>query len=395
MKTPKGFWSVWSTVAIDLIGFGILIPLLPLYAKTYGASPAAIGLLFATYSAAQMVVSPVWGRLSDRIGRRPVLLVTIAGSAVGSLLTGMAAALPLLFVGRLIDGASGASIAVARATVADVASDADRPRLMGLLGAAFGLGFVIGPAIGGLAVFGGPAVPFFIAAGLSTLNLVATWFRVPETRPSSSPGYEGGRRRRTDRASRPGGVPSAAGLRLSVLTLVVITGFSAFETTFALLGDRRLGLTESTVAWVFAGVGLLLVVVQGGLVGRLVIRYGERLVIAAGLGLMIAGFGVMAYVDSWARLILALALLASGQGLTTPTISSAIAAAEPQETTGGALGRQQSASGLGRLLGPLMGGVLFGISIPLTYLSAGGLVGVGAVWFFSRRAEAPSVARSQ
>lgn len=131
MNTPSGFWSVWSTVAIDLIGFGILIPLLPLYAKTYGASPATIGLLFATYSLAQMALSPVWGRLSDRIGRRPVLLVTIAGSAIGSILTGMAAAPLLLFVGRLVDGASGASIAVARATVADVASGGIGPASWG------------------------------------------------------------------------------------------------------------------------------------------------------------------------------------------------------------------------------------------------------------------------
>lgn len=256
---------------------------------------------------------------------------------------------------------------------------------MGLLGSAFGLGFVIGPAIGGLAALRGPALPFFIAGGLSMINLVTTWFRVPETRPAA-----GGKVVEPvpiSTSSEQRMVRQGMGLRLSVLTLVVIVAFSAFETTFALLGDRRLALTESTVAWVFGGVGFLLVIVQGGLVGPLVARFGERRVIGAGLGMMVAGFLVMAYVDSWPRLIVALALLASGHGLTTPTISSAIAATGPAVTAGRALGRQQSASGLGRVLGPLMGGTLFGISISLTYLSAAGLVVAAAVWFMSRPVE--------
>ncbi|MDH3249670.1 MAG: MFS transporter, partial [Acidimicrobiia bacterium] len=180
-RTPAGFWAVWTTVAMDLLGFGIIIPLLPLYADSFGASPTTIGVLFASYSLAQFVLSPVWGRISDRVGRKPVLVVTIIGSAVGSLVLGLAGSLIVLFVGRIIDGASGASVAVARATVADVATPEQRPRLMGLLGAAFGFGFVIGPVVGSLAALGGPAVPFFLAAAISALNAVATWIRVPET----------------------------------------------------------------------------------------------------------------------------------------------------------------------------------------------------------------------
>jgi MFS transporter, DHA1 family, tetracycline resistance protein len=192
--TPRGFWAVWTAVAVDLLGFGIIIPILPLYAERFGASPVTIGLLFASYSLAQFVFSPIWGRVSDRVGRRPILLIAIAGSAVGSLTLGLAGSLPMLFVGRIIDGASGASVAVARATVADIADPGQRPRLMGLLGAAFGLGFVIGPSIGALAALGFPGLPFLVAAAISVANLAAGAIRIPETLQSvvvapESPGF--------------------------------------------------------------------------------------------------------------------------------------------------------------------------------------------------------------
>jgi DHA1 family tetracycline resistance protein-like MFS transporter len=142
---PRGFGTIWSTVAIDLVGFGIIIPVLPLYAERFGATPAVVGALFASFSVAQLLLAPVWGAVSDRIGRKPVLLLSLAGTAVGSLLTGLAGSLPLLFAGRLLDGASGASVSVGQAAVADVAEPGERARLFGLLGAAFGLGFVAGP----------------------------------------------------------------------------------------------------------------------------------------------------------------------------------------------------------------------------------------------------------
>ncbi len=144
---PKGFGTIWTTVAIDLIGFGIVLPILPQYAERFGASATVTGLLVASYSLAQFVFAPVWGRLSDRFGRKPVLIVSLLGTAVGSLLTGIAGAIPLLFVGRLVDGASGGSVSVAQAAVSDVSEPKDRARLMGLLGAAFGVGFVAGPTI--------------------------------------------------------------------------------------------------------------------------------------------------------------------------------------------------------------------------------------------------------
>ncbi len=373
-NTPRGFWAVWTTVAIDLVGFGILIPLLPLYAEDFGASPATIGALFATYSLAQLVFSPIWGRLSDRVGRRPILLITIAGSALGSLMTGLAGGLAVLFVGRLIDGASGASIAVARATVADVAAPEDRARLMGLLGAAFGLGFVIGPAIGGIATFAGPAAPFFVAAALSALNWAAAWLRVPETLKSTTPAER----------SAPGARPQGRLLRLIVVTFVILTGFSAFEATFSLLARTRVGMSDAAIALTFAGIGVLLVGVQAGLVGTLARKLGELPLVQLGLGVMAGGFLLLIIAESTLLLGIALVAIASGQGLATPTLASLIAEAEPANR-GLALGWQQSAGGLARVVGPLLGGALFGISIALPYLTAALLVAASAALLVARQ----------
>ena len=360
-RNPPGFWSVWVTVAMDLLGFGIIIPLLPLYAGSFGASAVTIGILFASYSLAQFVMSPVWGKLSDRVGRRPVLLITIAGSAVGSLVLGLAGSIAVLFVGRIVDGSSGASVAVARSTVADVATAEERPRLMGLLGAAYGFGFVIGPAIGSLAALGGPSVPFLVAAGISVVNGVITWFRVPETRPeASSPSLA---------KARMSDLPSAV-RRLVVLTFVGVTAFAAFEATFSLLAEARLALGESGVALLFAGVGVFLVGTQVGLVGPAAAALGESRLLQVGLTLNAAGLVLLALAESWVSLVPGLALLALGQGWITPTLSSAVAGAAPSGSSGAALGVQQSAGGLARVVGPALGGALYGVGIPIPYLVA-------------------------
>lgn len=157
---PRGFWVIWSTVAIDMIGFGIVAPILGRYADRFGASGVQVGLLFASFSLAQMVCAPILGRLSDRVGRKPVIVISLIGTALGSFVTGIAGALWVLFVGRIVDGASGASIAVAQSAVVDLGEPDQRARMLGLLGMAFGVGFVVGPALGGLAALGGPHVPF-------------------------------------------------------------------------------------------------------------------------------------------------------------------------------------------------------------------------------------------
>jgi multidrug resistance protein len=319
---PEGFGTIWLSVALDLVGFGIVLPILPLYAERFRASPGTVGLLVASFSLAQLVCSPLLGRLSDRIGRKPVLVLSLAGTAAGSLLTGLAGSLWLLFAGRVVDGVSGASVSVAQAAVTDLAPPSERPRLLGLLGAAFGLGFVAGPAIGALAALGGPHVPFLVAAALAAVNAVVAAVRLPETRPSE----------RTPTATAAPEPPlgatrsTADGLRAYLLVAFVsLVAFSAFEATFALFGERRLGLRLASTGAVFTVIGVLIALVNGGLVGPTVKRFGEAGTLRLGLAGNAAGLAVLPFVHSWAALAPAILLLTIGQGLVTPTLAATVA----------------------------------------------------------------------
>jgi MFS family permease len=350
---PAGFATIWITVAIDLVGFGIVLPILPIYAKRFHTTALQATLLVAAFSAASFVCSPLWGRVSDRFGRKPVLLVSLAGTAVGSLLTGLAGGLSLLMVGRIIDGASGASVAVAQAAAADLASPAERPRLFGLLGAAFGVGFVAGPALGSLAALAGPRLPFYLAAGIAAVNTIVAARRLPETRPAAAA-----------RVPRPGPLAALAeGRDLAPLLLVTfcsILAFSAFEATFALFGQRRLGFGIASAAAVFTAVGAVIVVVQGGLVYRVVRVAGERPTLLGGLVANAIGLALLAGAHSWWRVGPALVLLTVGQGLAQVTLSTLMAGRAGPGRRGEVLGAQQAAGGLARVAGPALGGVLLG-----------------------------------
>jgi len=388
---PRGFGTIWTTVAVDLIGFGIVLPILPQYAERFGASPLTIGVLVASFSMAQLVFAPIWGRLSDRIGRKPVLLISLFGTAIGSLLTGVAPSIALLFLGRIIDGASGASVSVAQAAVADVAPARDRARLMGLLGAAFGVGFVAGPAIGAVGALINPRVPFYIAAAISAVNALVAIRRLPETSPQHggigheafADGVEGsaeleragsldgpqpGTPFESETASVTAGEPTrgAGGrgvdrhsiIRLITVSFVGMVAFSGFEATFALLTDARYGLTLSGTAGVFTVIGLALVVVQVSLVGRVNDRLGESPTLRAGLTANAIGLLLLAVDGGWVTLVASLTFLVVGQGLITPTLSSAVAGRAGRER-GTWLGWQQSAGGLARIIGPITAGALF------------------------------------
>lgn len=388
---PDGFGTIWLSVALDLVGFGIVLPILPLYAERFDASPAVIGLLVASFSLAQFVFSPIWGRVSDRVGRKPVLVLSLAGTAVGSLLTGIAGSLWLLFAARILDGISGASVSVAQAAVTDLAPPDQRPRLLGLLGAAFGLGFVAGPAIGALAALGGPHVPFFVAAALAAVNAVVAAVRLPETHPSSESG----------RAKRPYGSSTAprAGGEASIrreladyllVAFVSLVAFSAFETTFALFGERRLGLQLAGTGVVFTAIGVLIAVANGLLVAPAVRRLGEPSTLRLGLALNAAGLAILPFVHSWTTLAPALVLLTTGQGLVTPTLSATVAGRVDAERRGAALGAQQSAGGLARVIGPVAGGFAFErIGVGAPYLGGSALLLV-AIVLLSRRRPSPS-----
>jgi len=373
---PPGFGTIWTTVAVDLVGFGVVLPLLPLYASRFHASAATVGAMFASFSVAQLIFAPLWGRVSDRVGRKPVLILSLLGTAAGTLLTGLAGSLALLFVGRIVDGASGASVSVAHAAVADVAPQRERARLFGLLGAAFGVGFVAGPAIAGIAALVDDRLPFFVAAAIAGINALVAIRRLPETN----------RRRAGVHAAPPwtpqtgledevvvledddGPAPARASLpRLLVVAFVSLVAFSAFEVTFPLFGHERLGFELTSTAGLFAAIGLLLASVQASLVHPAVRRFGEAGTLRFGLLTNAAGLLVLAAVHTWWLLVPALVALVVGQGLAMPALTAAFASSADAHRTGGVLGVQQSANGLARVVGPVVGGLLFehvGVAAP-------------------------------
>jgi multidrug resistance protein len=376
---PQGFATIWITVALDLVGFGIVVPILGRYAERYGASGLEVGLLFASFSLAQLVFAPLLGRLSDRIGRKPVIMISLLGTAVGSFVTGAAGALWVLFVGRILDGASGASVAVAQGAVTDLAPPSERPRLLGLLGAAFGVGFVVGPALGGLASLGGEHIPFYVAGTVALVNAAVAWRRLPETRPADV--------RRAAREAAKNDTGAKVRLwGLAVAGFTAIVAFSGFEATFSLLAGDRFRLTEAGVAAIFVGVGVVLVAVQGGLIRPINAKIGTQRSLQVGLVLNSAGLVVLAFAETWPLLIVALALLTVGQGLVTPNLSSLVSGRVPDHRRGEALGFQQGVNAFGRVAGPALAGVLYDhVAIGSPYLVGGALCGVALVVISSKK----------
>ena len=377
---PPGFGAIWTAVAVDLVGFGILLPLLPLYASRFHAGATTVGALFASFSVAQLLFAPVWGRVSDRVGRKPVLILSLVGTALGTLLTGLAGSLVLLFAGRVVDGVSGASVSVAHASVADVAPPGERARLFGLLGAAFGVGFVAGPAIGALAALVDPRFPFFVAAAIAGVNAVVALRRLPETNQhraavsvptpwTAQTGLEDEvvvLEEEDDAPARAGSVDHGGAdqarrsiPRLLAVAFLSLVAFSAFEVTFPLFGHERLGFQLTSTAGLFAAIGLLLAAVQASLVHPLVRRVGEARTLQLGLLTNAGGLLVLAAVHSWWLLVPALFALVVGQGLAMPALTSTFAASADSRRTGSLLGVQQSANGLARVVGPLVGGFFF------------------------------------
>ena len=349
---------LFLTVFIDLMGFGIVIPLLPIYAKQMNATPFAAGALIAVYSLMQLVFAPAWGRISDDIGRRPVLLMCLAGSAMSYLLLAGAWRLEVLFFARLLAGVAGASIPVAQAYIADVTGPAERARGMGLIGAAFGLGMVIGPALGGGLSLLGPRVPEGFAAGLCLANVLVAAYRLPESLPGSVGRPAPFRHPLSlaslrDAAARPG----AAAL-LAVFFLVTL-GFAVLEGTFSLAAASRYGYSQAQVDWLWVYMGLVAVVVQGWLVGRLARRLPERALIVLGSAALGLGFLGIPFAGSAIGLLTALALVVGGQGLASPSLSSLISKTVEESVYGEALGVSQSLSAGARVLGPAGGGLIF------------------------------------
>lgn len=380
---PAGFWPIWTTVALDLVGFGIVAPILGRYAKDFGANGLEVGLMFASFSVAQMIFAPVLGRISDRIGRKPVIIVSLIGTAIGSFITGIGGAMWVLFLGRLIDGASGASVAVAQGAITDIAPPERRAQLLGMLGAAFGIGFVVGPALGGLAALGGTHVPFFLAGTIAAINAVAAFIRLPETKTHVHTNEE--HHTSHDSARSP------VLVRYAIVAVLSTVGFSGFEATFSLFGGERFNLTVGSSAMVFLFVGVILTIVQGGLIGPLTQKFGSRTLMRASLPVVAAGLIVLAYTPKmqWAMLFAAMVLVSVGQGIASPSVTSLVTEAAPANKRGEALGYQQSAGAFARIAGPVIAGALFDhVGIGSPYLVGGVLfiAALIAVWSVTRPA---------
>lgn len=347
---------IFFTIFINMVGFGIVIPVLPLYAERFGASPWEIGWLFGIFSLVQFFMAPVLGRLSDRFGRRPVLIVSAIGTAAGFGIMGFGQTLGMLFLGRIIDGISGGSIGTAQAYVADITKPAERSKAMGLIGAAFGLGFVFGPAIGGwTAAQFGHSTPMFLAGALALANALLIMFLLPESLPPGKRGTEG---------AKPLFPDLFRHVRRGPYTTVVLTyfffiaGFSVMTAVFALFITHRHGLGEKETGYLFAMIGLIGVFIQGGLIGRLVKLFGEAAVASAGALVLTASLFLTPLAGSLSAMVAACCGIAIGNSLMSPTLSGIASRNVDPEWQGRALGVLQSAGSLARWIGPILGGWL-------------------------------------
>ena len=361
--------AVFLTVMIDLLGFGLILPLLPLYAEDYQASKATVGLLFASFSAMQFVFAPLWGRLSDRIGRRPVLLVGLAGSLVSYTLFALAETTPyplaVLFVSRIAAGLFGGTITTAFAYIADVTTVEERGRGMALVGAAFGVGFTLGPALGGLGHhYLGSMAPGFIAAGFSAFAFLYCLLVLPEPErhvPGEGEGWL--------QFGGLGRILRLEGARtLLLVSFIAVSAFALFESTLAMLARERFeNWTPMANGWLFAYIGFWLIVAQGWFVRRYMQRVGERRFILLGTLCLALGMLGIGYAKSpW--LIGAVAPVAVfGLAMITPSVASLLSQKARSGTQGEVQGVNQSVQSLARIVGPVSGGVLLGMGLVLPY----------------------------
>lgn len=359
---------LFVTVFIDLIGFGMVIPFLSFYAREYGASGVTVGAVVGVYSIMQFFFSPIWGRMSDRIGRRPVILISLTASCIGYLLFGLARGLTILFLSRIIAGAGGANIGTAQAYIADITTPENRAKGMGLIGAAFGMGFILGPPLSGLlATVGlhhglpGNLLPGAAAAGLSFTALSVALFFLAE---SKGP----------DTAIRTGLPPQLDGrvwrqifdheILLAIMAALFLTllAVAGMETSVTLHARDRFHFTQLDLAWFFLFMGVIVATIQGGLIGRLARLLGEKRLIAIGTASFTIGLALNPAVYRVALLYVVAFLIAIGQGLTYPSLTSLVTKAAPPGEHGSMLGLASGVGSLARFFGPILSGFLYDLA---------------------------------
>jgi len=417
-EPPKGSLAIiFLIVFTDLMGFGVIIPLLPFYAREFAASNVQVTLLFSVYSVCQLVASPVLGMLSDRYGRRPILVLSQAGSAVGYVVLAMATVgqwerpevgLALVFLSRVIDGISGGNISTAQAYISDVTTPANRAKGMGLLGAAFGIGFAVGPALGGLLGHFDVSYPAYAAAIFCSVAALLTYFKLPESRWLRTGGvkpkgekYESAVEAKMwfHPAQFKPVLENAALVQLQCIWFLSMSAFVMLEAVFAIYLADRFGYGPVQVGWFFAYVGLVITIVQGGLIGRLTKVFGEwPLTIVGPLLVTVAMFGY-AQLDrnvAWvgvAFLLLCGTLNAAGRSLQTPTLSSLVSKFAPQQLQGVTFGLYHGLGSLARVVGPVAAGYLYERHHTAPFMVAGIITLVVAAWTVGLKFQVGPVAR--
>jgi MFS transporter, DHA1 family, tetracycline resistance protein len=382
---------IFFTVLIDLIGFGIVLPILPFYAQRFGAAGLGYGAVIGVFSLMQFVATALLGKLSDRIGRRPVLLATMVVNAVGYALFAFAGSYWVLFLSRVVSGFAGGNISAAQAYIADITTPAERSRGMGMVGAAFGIGFSLGPAIGGFAAhYGGPTAPGLVAVGLSLANFVSAYFILPESlhhelrvkRPLFDLGHIG------EAIARP---------RLRALMIVwalVPIAFAGYTVVLPLFASARLGWKERELAILFTIIGVTAAAVQGYFFGKLVRRSGERLLVTAGTFGMAVSIAVIPLLHSSAVLYGWTFVLALSNSVFAPAATGLVSVYAERTEQGTILGAAQAIAGLGRTIGPPLIGTIYDVVSPVTSFLLAGLVMIVAAFAALRLAPVPPLPRS-
>ncbi|RST76555.1 MFS transporter [Siminovitchia acidinfaciens] len=363
MDTKKSLPILFAVMFFVMVGFGIIIPVMPFYAEEMGASPAELGLLMAVYSLMQLLFAPMWGRVSDRIGRKPVMMIGIFGLAISFFMMALSSALWMLFAARVIGGfLSSANMPTVMAYVADVTSEEDRGKGMGIIGASIGLGFILGPAIGGVFSKTSLSMPFFIAGFSSLLTFIFVLLLLKESLPPEKRGEHLVKKMPLHKALRG---PISI---LYILQLFTSLSLAGLEATFAYFAAKKAGLGTVQLGYLFMIMGVAGAIVQGGLVGRMTKKYGEGAVIQIGIVVSAIGFGLILLVDSFATAAVYLTIFGIGNGVIRPSVS-ALLTKTSTAGHGSTTGLLSSFDSLGRIIGPPLGGWLFSIAIGFPYIS--------------------------
>ena len=406
MSTPskKTLFVAFLTIFMDLLGFGIIIPIQPAYVESFGVTPKVVTLLGASYSIMQFLFAPFWGTLSDKIGRRPIILFSILISALGHFIFAWASVLPLLFAARMLAGFGNANIGTAQAIIADVTTAENRSKGMALIGVAFGLGFLFGPALGGFLVQYSPQMPFIVAGCLSVANLLFAFFMLEETKSESSTPRE---RKLFD----PGLFQEAKQFvnvrEILIISLIYTTAFALMEQAISLYIERiwvtdlnlsseaHIEKTGLFTAYFLIVIGITAIIVQGGMIGRLTKRFGEAKLVSIGLFaifLSMLGIPLLGDTGNYSLFLLIAIPMAFGTGVLNPAKSALLSRSIPDDQQGAFLGLNQSFSAIGRFIGPLFSGLLFEFLIGAPFYGAAALIILAII--LAKPLQQPSIPQS-